>query len=118
MDLFEKDCKPISKGVIIGSNGLIPSLMKARFGVDGVVLLAETDNSAMMNENITDLQASIDLLEFIAKFYKIPIQNSFSQQKVDEITKDIDSKRKELEQEFETTPPSVELADLNKSLYI
>lgn len=118
IDLFEQNCKPISKGVIIGSNGLIPSLLKARFNIDGVVLLSETDNAAMMNESITDLQASIDLLEFIAKYYKIPIKNAFSQQKVEEISKDLDHKRKELEEEFEPIQPNMEIAEMNKSLYI
>lgn len=116
--LETENCKPISKGVIIGSNGLIPTLLKARFNIDGVVLLAETDNSAVMNENITDLQASIDLLEFVGKFYHLPIKNAFSQQKVDEITRDLDSKRKEIEGEFDPLQPNLDLADVNKSLYI
>jgi proteasome assembly chaperone (PAC2) family protein len=117
-DFLEQDCRLVSKGVIIGSNGLIPTLLKARFGIDGVVLLAETDNAAMMNENITDLQASIDLLEYVAKYYNLPLKNAFSQQKVDEITKDLDSKRRELEDEFDTLQPKIEIAEVNKSLYI
>jgi proteasome assembly chaperone (PAC2) family protein len=117
-DLFEQGCKPISKGVIIGSNGLIPTLMKARFNTDAVVILAETDNAAVMNENITDLQASIDLLEFVSTYYHLPIKSDFSSQKMDEISKDLDNKRKELESEMEPFQPPIEYTEVNKSLYI
>ncbi|GAH02585.1 unnamed protein product, partial [marine sediment metagenome] len=52
----ENSCQKIQKGVIIGANGLIPTLAKARFNIDGLVFLAETDNIAMINEDITDLK--------------------------------------------------------------
>lgn len=110
--------KRISKGVIIGSNGLIPTLGKARFGMEGIVLLAETDNSAVMNENITDLQASITLLERVGKYFQLPIKSTFSSNKINEISKDLESKRKELEQELESFQPNVAMSDVDKSLYI
>ncbi|XEO77902.1 hypothetical protein WKT22_02936 [Candidatus Lokiarchaeum ossiferum] len=112
------EAKKVSKGVIIGSNGLIPTLAKARFGMEGIVLLAETDNSAIMNENITDLQASIHLLELVGKHFNLPIKNNFSENRITEISKDLETKRKQLEEELETIQPHVELADVDKSLYI
>jgi uncharacterized protein len=112
------ECKKVNKGVIIGANGLIPTLAKARFGIEGIVLLAETDNSAVVNENFTDLQASISLLEMVGRHFNLPIKKSFSSQKINEITKDMDAKRKELEQELESFQPDVQLTDVDKSLYI
>ncbi len=112
------ETKKVSKGVIIGSNGLIPTLAKARFGIEGIVLLAETDNSAVMNDNITDLQASIHLLELVGKYFNLPIENTFSESRITEISKDLETKRKQLEEELETIQPHVELADVDKSLYI
>ncbi|MHA1721080.1 MAG: PAC2 family protein [Promethearchaeota archaeon] len=110
--------KKIKKGVIIGSNGLIPTLAKARFKIEGIVLLAETDNSAVMNDNYTDLKASIQLLEIVGKTFHLPIKNAFSQNKISEISSDLENKRKELEAELETVQPHVEIADVDKSLYI
>jgi hypothetical protein len=111
---FEK----VSKGVIIGANGLIPTLAKARFGIEGIVFLAETDNSAVMNDNYTDLQASIQLLELVAKHFNLPIKSTFNANKIDEISKDLEDKRKKLEEEFATVQPQVAITDIDKSLYI
>lgn len=112
------ETKLVKKGVIIGSNGLIPTLAKARFGIEGIVLLAETDNSAIMNDNMTDLQASIQLLELVGRFFRLPIKNNFSSNKIDEITQDLETKRKELEKDLESTQPHIEITEVDKSIYI
>ena len=116
--LKTNEVKKVTKGVIIGSNGLIPTLAKARFGTEGVVLLAETDNSAVLNDNITDLQASIQLLEKVGRFFNLPIKQTFSNNKINEISQDLESKRKQLEQELDTLHPQMEITEGNKSLYI
>ncbi|GAI71381.1 unnamed protein product, partial [marine sediment metagenome] len=69
------------------ANGLIPTLAKARFNIDGIVLLAETDNIAMLNEDITDLKASITLLEMIKKSFMLPIKKKYSLDNLEDITK-------------------------------
>ena len=112
------EIQKVNKGVIIGSNGLIPTLAKARFGTEGIVFLAETDNSAILNESYTDLQASIQLLELIGKYFNLPIKNTFSQKKITEISEDLEEKRKELEQDLKTIQPPLAVSDLDKSLYI
>jgi len=112
------DIKRVTKGVIIGSNGLIPALAKARFNIDGIVLLAETDNSAVVNENMTDLEASIQLLEKAGELFSLPIKSTYSQDRIAEITKDIESKRKQLEDELDTIQPYMEMPEVDKSLYI
>ncbi|GAG72839.1 unnamed protein product, partial [marine sediment metagenome] len=76
--LKENSCQKIQKGVIIGANGLIPTLAKARFNIDGLVFLAETDNIAMINEDITDLKASISLLEMLKKSFTLPIKKKYT----------------------------------------
>jgi len=116
--LLHGDIQKVNKGVIIGSNGLIPTLAKARFGIEGIVFLAETDNSAILNESYTDLQASIQLLELIGKYFNLPIKNTFSQKKITEISQDLEEKRKELENDLKTLQPPLTVPDMDKSLYI
>ena len=110
-------CEKIQKGVIIGANGLIPTLAKARFDIDGLVLLAETDNIAMINEDITDLKASITLLEMIKKSFTLPIKKKYSLENIDDITKNLQNKRDQLEKGLETFELS-DMDDKRTLLYI
>ncbi len=115
--LTKNNCKKIQKGVIIGANGLIPTLAKARFNLDGIVLLAETDNIAMVNEDITDLKASITLLEMLKKSFTLPIKKKYSLENIDDITKNLQNKRDQLEKDLNTFE-FVDTEDKRKSLYI
>jgi len=115
--LLENNCEKIQKGVIIGANGLIPTLAKARFNIDGIVLLAETDNIAMVNEDITDLKASITLLEMIKKSFNLPIKKKYSLENIDDITKNLQNKRDQLEKDLDTFQ-LIDSEDKRKSLYI
>lgn len=115
--LTKNNCKKIQKGVIIGANGLIPTLAKARFNLDGIVLLAETDNIAMVNEDITDLRASITLLEMLKKSFTLPIKKKYSLDNIDDITKNLQNKRDQLEKDLNTFE-FVDTEDKRKSLYI
>jgi proteasome assembly chaperone (PAC2) family protein len=115
--LTKNNCKKIQKGVIIGANGLIPTLAKARFDLDGIVLLAETDNIAMVNEDITDLKASITLLEMLKKSFSLPIKKKYSLDNIDDITKNLQDKRDQLEKDLNTFE-FVDTEDKRKSLYI
>jgi proteasome assembly chaperone (PAC2) family protein len=115
--LIENCCQKIQKGVIIGANGLIPTLAKARFNIDGLVFLAETDNIAMINEDITDLKASISLLEMLKKSFTLPIKKKYTLENIDDITKSLQSKRDQLEKDLDTLP-LLDPDDKRKSLYI
>jgi len=115
--LAKNACEKIQKGVIIGANGLIPTLAKARFNIDGIVLLAETDNIAMVNEDITDLKASITLLEMIKKSFMLPIKKKYSLENLDNITKNLQSKREQLEKDIDSFQ-FIDTDDKKKSLYI
>ena len=115
--ITKNNCEKIQKGVIIGANGLIPTLAKARFNLDGIVLLAETDNIAMINEDITDLKASITLLEMLKKSFTLPIKKKYSLDNIDDITKNLQDKRDQLEKDLNTFE-FVDTEDKRKSLYI
>jgi proteasome assembly chaperone (PAC2) family protein len=115
--ITKNNCEKIQKGVIIGANGLIPTLAKARFNLDGIVLLAETDNIAMINEDITDLKASITLLEMLKKSFTLPIKKKYSLDNIDDITKSLQDKRDQLEKDLNTFD-FVDTEDKRKSLYI
>ena len=115
--LTENNCQKIQKGVIIGANGLIPTLAKARFNIDGLVFLAETDNIAMINEDITDLKASITLLEMLKKSFTLPIKKKYSLENIEDITKNLQLKRDQLEKDLDSLQ-LVDAEDKRKSLYI
>jgi len=115
--LIKDKCEKIQKGVIIGANGLIPTLAKARFNIDGLVFLAETDNIAMVNEDITDLKASITLLEMLKKSFTLPIKKKYSLENIENITKNLQIKRDQLEKDLETLQ-IIDTDDKRKSLYI
>ena len=113
----ENNCKKIQKGVIIGANGLIPTLAKARFNIDGIVFLAETDNLAIVNEDITDLKASITLLEMLKRSFTLPIKKKYSIENIDDLTKNLQVKRDQLEKDLDSLQ-LVDAEDKRKSLYI
>ncbi|MBD3350197.1 MAG: hypothetical protein GF364_01800 [Candidatus Lokiarchaeota archaeon] len=111
-------CSRMSKGVIIGSNGLIPTLAKARFKIPGKVFLAEIKNQNSMNDGITDLKASVLLLDKVASIYNLPIEPVFSDKKVSELSKDLEQKRKKLEKELDACQPIEKIVEQEKTLYI
>ncbi|MBY9005330.1 MAG: PAC2 family protein [Candidatus Lokiarchaeota archaeon] len=115
--LSSNKCEKIQKGVIIGANGLIPTLAKARFNIDGLVILAETDNIAIINEDITDLKASITLLDLLKRSFTLPIKKKYSLENIDDISKNLQIKRDQLEKNIESLQIN-DSDDKKKSLYI
>ncbi|MHA1870806.1 MAG: PAC2 family protein [Promethearchaeota archaeon] len=110
----------INKGVIIGSNGLIPTIAKARFEIPGMVFLVSIVKNLNNSDSITDLKSSITLLEFISDYLDLPIEPNFSDDKISEISKDIEEKKKNLEKELNIYENISEEqnTEQNKSLYI
>ena len=111
-------CHEISKGVIIGANGLIPSIAHMKKGRDGIVLLAETSNMALMNENITDLNASMKLLKVLDSLLNFSLNIDFSKRNVESMNKNLEKKRKELEQELDVSQTVTAKAQKERVLYI
>lgn len=116
--LLTNQCEKIQKGVIIGANGLIPTLAKARFDIDGLVFLAETDNMAMINEDITDLRASIALLEMLKESFTLPIKKKYSMDNIDDITKNLQVKKDQIERDLDTFQVVDSTDDKRNDLYI
>ncbi|MHA1282512.1 MAG: PAC2 family protein [Promethearchaeota archaeon] len=116
--LINSNCEKINKGVIIGANGLIPTLAKARFNIDGLVFLAQTDNIAVVNEDITDLRASITLLELLKKSFMLPIKEKYSIENINNITKNLQNKRDQIEKDLDPFQFIDTADDKRKSLYI
>jgi len=114
----KKICQEISKGVIIGANGLIPSLASIKFGVDGIVLLSETSNMALMNENITDLNASMKLIKVLDSLFNFSLNIDFSRKNVESMSKNLEKKRKELESELDIAQTLNAKEEKEKVLYI
>jgi len=104
--------------VIIGANGLIPTLAKARFNIEGLVLLAETDNIAMVNEDVTDLKASVALLDIVKSSFTLPLNNKYNLENIDDIAKNLAMKKEQIEKDIDTFQISDENDDKRKSLYI
>ncbi|MHA1310736.1 MAG: PAC2 family protein [Candidatus Helarchaeota archaeon] len=65
---FTENLVKLSKGVIIGSNGLVPTYCKIYFNIDGVILLAETNGFEAMKKDTYDVKASMKLLDILSIF--------------------------------------------------
>ncbi|MHA1230499.1 MAG: PAC2 family protein [Candidatus Helarchaeota archaeon] len=66
----------LSKGVIIGSNGLIPTLCKSHYDIDGIILLAETNGFEAMKKDTYDVKASMKLLDVLSDQFNILLDKS------------------------------------------
>lgn len=116
--LSKNECSKIEKGVIIGANGLIPTLAKARFNIDGLVLLSETDNIAMVNEDVTDLKASVALLQMLKTSFTLPLKTEYELDNIDKMAKNLQMKKEQIEKDMDTFQITENSDDKRKSLYI
>jgi len=71
----------------------------------------------MINEDITDLKASISLLEMLKKSFTLPIKKKYTLENIEDITKNLQNKRDQLENDLDTLP-LLDPDDKRKSLYI
>ncbi|MHA1313307.1 MAG: PAC2 family protein [Candidatus Helarchaeota archaeon] len=85
-ELLEKyargNVKKIGKGVVIGANGLIPTLAKRNHDIDGLVFLAETDGYQAMQQETYDLKASMALITMMGEHFNLPIETEFSEDNI------------------------------------
>jgi len=63
------------------------------------------------------LKASITLLELIKKSFTLPIKKKYSLENIDDITKNLQNKREQLEKDLDTFQ-FIDAEDKRKSLYI
>jgi len=60
------------RGEIMGANGLVPTIAKGKYGINGVILLSETDGKlAAIGQS--DEEAVAALLRTLKKYLKLPI---------------------------------------------
>ncbi|NVM01484.1 MAG: hypothetical protein HWN67_04070, partial [Candidatus Helarchaeota archaeon] len=72
----------INKGVVVGVNGLVPTLAKRNFAIDGLVLLAETNGYAAMNGDSYDLKASLRLIEVLNEELALTMDADFTHEQI------------------------------------
>ena len=77
----------------------------------------DCENIFHINEEVTDLKASITLLELIKKSFTLPIKKKYSLENIDDITKNLQNKRDQLEKDLDTFQ-FIDAEDKRKSLYI
>lgn len=84
IDKFAKNewVQTINKGVVVGINGLVPTIAKRNFEIDGMVLLAETNGYAAMNGDSYDLKASLRLIEVLNQELTLAIDAEFSHEQI------------------------------------
>ncbi|MFB0561360.1 MAG: PAC2 family protein [Candidatus Lokiarchaeia archaeon] len=68
------NAKPMTEGEILGANGIVPTLAKQKFNIDGLIILSETSMQlASMGSN--DPKAIKALIETLKKYFNLPIEN-------------------------------------------
>ncbi|MHA1270121.1 MAG: PAC2 family protein [Candidatus Helarchaeota archaeon] len=65
----------LSKGVIIGSNGLVPTICKSTYDIEGLIFLAETNGFEAMKKDTYDVKASIKLLDLLSEIFNIQFED-------------------------------------------
>ena len=104
-DLLEKfgknkKIKKISKGVVVGSNGLVPTLAKRNYNIDGLVLLAETNGYAAMNGDSYDLKASLTLIEVLNQELSFTMDADFTQEQIRDMEIKLNNEKETVEKEL------------------
>ena len=98
----------ISKGVVLGPNGLVPTLAKMKFDIEGVVLLAQTNGYEALNSNDTyDLRASVALVQILHTQYSLPFEGQFSEDKIQGMETKLQAEKESIKEELGLTEPKV-----------
>ncbi len=91
----------ISKGVVLGPNGLVPTLAKMKYDIDGIVLLAETNGyEAMQNNDSYDLRASIALIEILHNQFTLPFETGFTEERIQGMEAKLTAEKESIKEEL------------------
>ncbi|MHA1131082.1 MAG: PAC2 family protein, partial [Candidatus Helarchaeota archaeon] len=91
----------ISKGVVLGPNGLVPTLAKMKYDINGIVLLAETNGyEAMQNTDAYDLRASISLIEVLHNQFALPFETEFSEERIQGMEAKLTAEKESIKEEL------------------
>ncbi len=106
--LTYRNIEKISKGVVLGANGLVPTLAKMKFDIDGIVLLAETDGYQAMSSNDTyDIRASLSLLQILQNQFHLPFETELTEDKIHGMELKLESEKESIKEELGLTEQKV-----------
>ncbi|MFX1297422.1 MAG: PAC2 family protein, partial [Promethearchaeota archaeon] len=98
----------ISKGVVLGPNGLVPTLAKMKYEIEGVVLLAETNGyEAMQSADSYDLRASLALMKVLKIQLKLPFEAEFTEEKIQGMETKLTAEKESIKEELGLTEDKV-----------
>ncbi|MBS7279198.1 MAG: PAC2 family protein, partial [Candidatus Freyarchaeota archaeon] len=69
------NAKPMTEGEILGANGIVPTLAKQEFGIEGAIILSET-SAQLASMGNSDPQAVKTLVETLTKYLNLPLDGS------------------------------------------
>ena len=72
----------------------------------------------MVNEDITDLKASITLLQMLKKSFSLPLKKNYSLENIEDISKNLQIKKDQIEKDLDSFNYVDPEDDKRKSLYI
>jgi len=90
----------IVKGVVLGVNGLVPTLAKMKYNIEGVVLLAETNGYEAMQSDAYDLRASVTLVELIQNRFNLPIEAQYTEDKIQGMETKLSAEKESIKEEL------------------
>lgn len=97
----------ISKGVVLGPNGLVPTLAKMKYDIEGVVLLAQTNGYDAMQQDAYDLRASIALIQILHNQYSLPFEAQFTEEKIQGMETKLNTEKESIKEELGLTENKV-----------
>jgi predicted ATP-grasp superfamily ATP-dependent carboligase len=102
LDIFMKfpNVEKISKGVVLGPNGLVPTLAKMKYDMEGVVLLAQTNGYEAMQQDAYDLRASIALINILQTQYDLPFETNFTEEKIQGMETKLTAEKESIKEEL------------------
>ncbi len=99
--------EPITKGVVLGANGLVPTLAKMKYNIDGVVLLAETNGFDAMQTDSYDLRASLSLIGILQNRLNLPFEAEFTEEKIQGMETKLTAEKESIKEELGLTEKKV-----------
>ncbi|WXG42324.1 MAG: PAC2 family protein [Candidatus Freyarchaeum deiterrae] len=67
--------KPMTEGEILGANGMVPTLAKQKFNIDGAIILSET-SAQIASTGTNDPNATTALVETMKKYFNLPLNGT------------------------------------------
>ncbi|MFX1296044.1 MAG: PAC2 family protein [Promethearchaeota archaeon] len=106
--LEKANIEKITKGIVLGTNGLVPTLAKMKFNIKGLVLLAETNGYEIIQASDSyDLKASMALIKVIHSQFSLPFKTEFTEEKIQGMETKLQAEKESLKEELGLTEDKV-----------